>query len=120
MGKILEGLGQLIVGINYLLTCFLVLGNFGLGWGFVAFFIPPIGAIGAPFLVGTWPIFLIGSILFIVGTALNRSQERKYAESWRNDFRSEQNRLAQLTQNAEVIGHAEALRFLESDPQKFE
>ena len=108
MGKLFEGIGQLIVGVNYLYSSFLVLANYGLIWGLVSFFVPPIGAVGAPFLVNTWGFFLVGAGIFIIGTIINRSEEKKMIKQQIEYSRSLDNQLANQVMDAEIVSRANA------------
>lgn len=108
-------LAQIIVGLNYLLTCFLVLANFSLGWALISFFVVPLGAVAAPFFVNTWGFFLIGVVFFAVGTYLKSRNEKKFAQLMFEASESRNNRIAQMTQDAELISPAKASPMLETD-----
>jgi len=116
MGKLFEGIGQLIVGLNYLFSSFLVLGNYGLFWGLVSFFFPPVGAVAAPFFVNTWGFFLVGAIFFIIGRALNNRSEKKLSKQFLEYERNLDRQLANRIQEAEVVGQANAKRIFLEEP----
>lgn len=106
---------QIVVGLNYLLTCFLVLTNYSLGWALISFFIVPIGAVAAPFFVQTWGFLLIGIALFAIGTFLKSQEEKKFARQFLQVQESRTSKIASVTQNAEVIGSARAMPIFETD-----
>ena len=116
MGKLLEGLGQLIVGINYLYSSFLVLIKFGFFWALVSFFVPPIGAVGAPFFVNTWGIFLVGALLYLVGTVLTNSADKKLSRQYLDFEQSHEKQLTSRVQEAEIVGKAEAIKIFLNEP----
>lgn len=107
-------LAQILVGMNYLLSCFLVMSNFGLGWALVSFFIVPVGVVIAPFIVGTWIFFLAGVVLFLFGAVLKSREEKKLAKQFLNVQESRSGRIADKTESAEVIGTATAMPLFES------
>jgi len=92
-------LAQIVVGLNYLLTCFLVLANYSLGWALISFFVVPIGAVA----------------VFVVGSTLKSREEKKFAQQMFAAHESRSNRIAQMTQEAELIGSARAWPVLETD-----
>jgi hypothetical protein len=108
MGKLLEGIGQLVVGLNYLYSSFLVLVNYGLFWGLISFFVPPIGAVGAPFFVNTWGFFLVGAGIFIIGTVISRSEDKKQFKQQIEYSRSLDKQLADRVMEAEIVTRANA------------
>ncbi len=116
MGKLLEGIGQLIIGLNYIFSSFLVLGNYGLFWGLVSFFIPPAGAVVAPFIVNTWGFFLVGAILFILGSALTSRSDKKLSKQFLENERNVDRQLANRIQEAEIVGQANALMVFLNEP----
>lgn len=115
MGKLLILLSQIVVGLNYLFTCFLVLVNFGLGWALISFFVVPIGVAAAPFFVNTWLFFLIGVALFVIGSTLNTRVEKKFTQEILTANESRNKEIAQMTQRAELIGTASTWPVFETD-----
>lgn len=77
MSSALKTFGEIIIGVNYLLTCVLVGASSGLGWGIISFAIPPIGALIAPFWVGTWMILLAGASIILIGFVMERRNGRR-------------------------------------------
>lgn len=116
MGKVLALLGQGIVGLNYLLTCYLVAVNFGMGWAVIAFFAAPVGALAAPFFVNTWGFLLIGGALFLLGVALDEKQERKFRMKLASAQDVRNKELANQLMSAQVVSSARSMGFLERDP----
>lgn len=115
MANLFIFLAQVVVGLNYLLTCFLVLANYSLGWALVSFFVVPIGVAAAPFFVNTWGFLLIGIALFAIGSILKSRDEKKFAQQMFALHESRNNQIAQMTHDAELIGSARAWPVLESD-----
>lgn len=112
MGKLFEGVGQLIVGLNYLFSSFLVLANYGIFWGLVSFFVPPIGAVAAPFFVNTWGFFLVGAGLFIIGSVINRNEEKKMFQRHIEYSQSLDKQLVNQVTDAEIVSRANATMML--------
>lgn len=112
MGKLFEGIGQLVVGVNYLLSCYLMSLKFGFGWGAISFFIPPIGAVLAPFLVNTWGFFLVGAGFFIVGNIFENSEEKKSRQRLFEYQRSLDKKLADRVIDAEIVSRAHATELI--------
>ena len=112
MGKLFEGIGQLIVGLNYLFSSFLVLANFGLFWALLSFFVPPIGAAAAPFFVNTWGFFLVGAGIFIIGSMINHSDEKKMMKRQIEYSKSLDKQLANQVMDAEIVSRANATMIL--------
>jgi hypothetical protein len=79
-----------------------------LGWGVLSFFIPPLGAVLAPFLVNTWGIFLVGVALFIIGNMMTRNAQSNLIKRQVDYSRSLDSMLANQVMEAEVIGRANA------------
>lgn len=116
MGKVFEGIGALIVGLNYLFSCFLVLINYGFFWALVSFFIAPIGAIAAPFVVNTWGFFLVGVFFYIIGTVLTGASKKRLFKQFLEYEMSAEKQLANRIQKAELVGKAEALKIFLNEP----
>lgn len=116
MGKLLEGIGQLIIGLNYIFSSFLVLGSYGLFWGLVSFFVPPVGAVIAPFIVNTWGFFFVGALLFILGTAITSRSDKKLSIQLLEYERNIDRQLAKRIQDAEIVGQANALKVFLNEP----
>jgi hypothetical protein len=112
MGKLFEGIGQLVVGVNYLFSCFFVLVNYGPFWGLVSFFVPPIGAVAAPFFVNTWGFFLVGAGFFIIGSVINRSEEKKMFQRHFEYSQSLDKQLATQLMDSEIVTRANATMML--------
>jgi hypothetical protein len=81
MGKLLSGLGQLIIGLNFLFTSILVASKYGLLWGILSFAAVPIGAIAAPFFVGTGFFVILGAVLYFLGLFFSNAGARFSANS---------------------------------------
>jgi hypothetical protein len=114
MSALFVMLAQIVIGMNYLLSCFFVMTNFGLGWALVSFFVVPVGVVVAPFFVGTWSFFLVGVALFLIGTVLKSREEKKLAKQFLNVQESRSGRIANMTESAEVIGTATAMPLFET------
>jgi len=114
MGKLLEGIGQLVVAVNYIFTCVLVALKFGLPWGIASFAAVPIGAIAAPFFVGTGQYFVIGAIIFLIGFRLSNSKSKKQEIAYADFLRFRDNKFSKLPITAEIFGNARATPMLET------
>ena len=115
MANLLILVAQIIVGLNYLFTCFLVLANYSLGWALISFFVVPIGVVAAPFFVNTWGFLLIGAALYAIGNSLKSREEKKFAQQMFSAHEKRNNQIAKMTQDAELIGTAKAWPILEAD-----
>ena len=118
MAGVLVLLAQIIVGLNFLLSCYLIFLLHGLGWAFVSFFVVPIGMAGAPFIVGTWPYLLMGCGIFVIGNYLKSRDEKKLFNQLVEVETSRSGRIASKATDAEVIGTARALPLFETDEIK--
>jgi len=114
MGKLLEGVGQLVIALNYIFTCVLVALKFGLLWGIVSFAAVPVGAIAAPFFVGTGQYFVIGTVLYLIGFGVSNSKKKKQEIAYADFLKFRENRFSALPTTAEIFGNAKAKPMLES------
>lgn len=69
MGKVFIVLGEIIGGLTWLATVFLVFVDYGFWWGLLALVFPPADLIFM-FLVGTWIPGLVAIGLYVFGAAL--------------------------------------------------
>ena len=118
MASVLILVAQVIVGINFLLSCYLTFLSHGLGWAIVAFFVVPIGMVGAPFFVGTWPFFLLGVGIFVIGNFLRSREEKKFNRQLLDHVISRSGRISDKATSAEVIGTARATPLFATDEIK--
>jgi len=114
MSALFVMLAQVVVGLNFLLSCFLVLNSYGIGWALISFFAVPVGVAIAPFFVGTWPLFLIGVAFFVIGNVLKSRDEKKLTKEYLKVQESRSGQIADKTQTAEVIGTAHAISLFET------
>lgn len=69
----MKPIGQILGAIGWLLTSLLVAMKYGVVWGALNLFVPPVSLIGSVF-VFTWPLFLVAIPLVVFG---ERRDERR-------------------------------------------
>ena len=76
LGKALIVLGQLLLGLAWIVTVLAVAQQLGLGWAAATLFFPPLDLIMV-FIVDTWQLHLPGLAALLIGVALTAMSSTK-------------------------------------------